>query len=102
MNNLTVLANAQLTQFGMGLAKSSHPFLWIIRPDMVIGGNAISPAEFNEETKERGYICSWCPKRKCSTTHRSEDFQRIAVGVLQLKTFLLGCPCFARRYLVIK
>uniref|UniRef100_A0A6N2K269 Uncharacterized protein n=1 Tax=Salix viminalis TaxID=40686 RepID=A0A6N2K269_SALVM len=48
----------------MGLAESGHPFLWIIRPDMVAGDSAILPPEFTEETKERSFICSWCPQEE--------------------------------------
>jgi hypothetical protein len=38
--------------------------VWIIRPDMVIGQSAIFPAEFMEETKERGFIANWCPQEE--------------------------------------
>ncbi|KAJ6380682.1 hypothetical protein OIU77_029557, partial [Salix suchowensis] len=34
----------QLVEFAMGLADSKHPFLWIIRPDLVIGDSATLPA----------------------------------------------------------
>ncbi|AES74868.1 UDP-glucosyltransferase family protein [Medicago truncatula] len=36
--------------FAWGLANSKKPFLWIIRPDLVIG--------------DRGLIASWCPQEK--------------------------------------
>ncbi|KAJ8759695.1 hypothetical protein K2173_009796 [Erythroxylum novogranatense] len=62
--SITWLTTEQLIEFGMGLAKSNHPFLWIIRPDMVVGGSAILPPEFSEETRERGFIASWCPQEE--------------------------------------
>ncbi|KAJ8759703.1 hypothetical protein K2173_009804 [Erythroxylum novogranatense] len=62
--SITVLTTEQLIEFGMGLAKSNHPFLWIIRHDMVVGSSAILPPEFSEETRERGFIASWCPQEE--------------------------------------
>ncbi|RQP01188.1 hypothetical protein POPTR_016G021000v4 [Populus trichocarpa] len=62
--SIAVATKEQLVEFGMGLSKSGHPFLWIIRPDMITGDSAILPPEFTEETKERGFICSWCPQEE--------------------------------------
>ncbi|KDP43116.1 hypothetical protein JCGZ_26649 [Jatropha curcas] len=58
------MTREQLIEFGMGLANSKHPFLWIIRPDLVIGDSGILPPEFVEYTKERGLIASWCPQEE--------------------------------------
>ncbi|KAB5551560.1 hypothetical protein DKX38_008871 [Salix brachista] len=62
--SITTVTKEQLVEFGMGLAESGHPFLWIIRPDMVAGDSAILPPEYTEETKERSFICSWCPQEE--------------------------------------
>lgn len=62
--SVAVLSNQQLLEFGMGLVNSKYLFLWIIRPDLVIGENAVFPSEFVAATKERGLIASWCPQEK--------------------------------------
>ncbi|XP_037492313.1 7-deoxyloganetin glucosyltransferase isoform X4 [Jatropha curcas] len=62
--SITVMTREQLIEFGMGLANSKHPFLWIIRPDLVIGDSGILPPEFVEYTKERGLIANWCPQEE--------------------------------------
>ncbi|KAB1213207.1 UDP-glycosyltransferase 85A1 [Morella rubra] len=62
--SLAVLTPRQLSEFGWGLANSKHPFLWIIRPDLVVGESAILPSEFEVETKERGLIAGWCPQEE--------------------------------------
>jgi hypothetical protein len=51
-----------LKEFAWGIANSKLPFLWIMRPDVVMGENeTISlPQEFLDETNERGYITNWC------------------------------------------
>jgi hypothetical protein len=62
--SITVMTPQQLIEFGWGLANSKHPFLWIIRPDLVVGESAVLPPEFIVETKERGLIASWCPQEE--------------------------------------
>ncbi|KAB5519204.1 hypothetical protein DKX38_023523 [Salix brachista] len=62
--SIAVATKEQLIEFGMGLAKSGHPFLWIIRPDMISGDCAVLPPEFTEDTKGRGFISSWCPQEE--------------------------------------
>ena len=58
--SITVMTPEQLIEFAWGLADSEKPFLWIIRPDIVVGDSAILPPEFVEETKDRSMIASWC------------------------------------------
>jgi hypothetical protein len=62
--SITVITPQQLVEFGWGLANSKHPFLWIIRPDLVVGESEIFPPEFELETKERSLIASWCPQEE--------------------------------------
>ncbi|KAF3445130.1 hypothetical protein FNV43_RR14823 [Rhamnella rubrinervis] len=54
--NFGSMTPKHLVEFGMGLANSKHLFLWIIRPDLVVGESAILPPEFVNETKGRGLI----------------------------------------------
>ncbi|GMP45946.1 hypothetical protein CsSME_00014280 [Camellia sinensis var. sinensis] len=53
----------QLIEFAWGLANSSHTFLWIIRPDRIVGELAILLPDFVSETKERSLL-SWCPQEQ--------------------------------------
>ncbi|KAK2983016.1 hypothetical protein RJ640_012891 [Escallonia rubra] len=62
--SITVVTPQQLVEFALGLANSNQPFLWIIRPDLVVGESPILPPEFVEVTKERGFIASWCPQEQ--------------------------------------
>ncbi|KAF3618811.1 7-deoxyloganetin glucosyltransferase [Capsicum chacoense] len=61
---ITVMTQNQLIEFAWGLANSQMEFLWIIRPDIVSGKQAILPSEFVEKTKERGRLTSWCPQEQ--------------------------------------
>ncbi|MCL7034427.1 hypothetical protein MKW94_002256 [Papaver nudicaule] len=60
--SIAVMTTQQLVEFAWGLANTKRPFLWIIRPDLVVGESAMLPPEFIEETKERGLLASWCPQ----------------------------------------
>jgi 7-deoxyloganetin glucosyltransferase len=62
--SVTVMTTEQLREFAWGLANSKCTFLWIIRPDLVIGESAVLPPEFVTETKERGLLASWCPQKE--------------------------------------
>ncbi|XP_038888340.1 7-deoxyloganetin glucosyltransferase-like [Benincasa hispida] len=58
--SITVMTSHQLIEFAWGLANSKKPFLWITRPDLVVGDSAILPHEFVTQTKDRSLIASWC------------------------------------------
>lgn len=62
--SITVMSPQQLIEFAWGLANSRKQFLWIIRPDVVVGEKAILPHEFVSETKARGMLASWCSQEK--------------------------------------
>ncbi|KAL8243272.1 hypothetical protein R6Q59_009530 [Mikania micrantha] len=62
--SITVMTSQQLVEFGWGLAKSNYSFLWVIRPDLVIGESAVLPPELMAEISGRGLLAGWCPKNK--------------------------------------
>ncbi|KAF2294124.1 hypothetical protein GH714_007684 [Hevea brasiliensis] len=62
--SITVINPQQMVEFAWGLANSKKPFLWIIRPDLVVGEAAMLPPEFVSETKDRGMLASWCPQEQ--------------------------------------
>ncbi|CAL0307827.1 unnamed protein product [Lupinus luteus] len=62
--SITVMTSDQLIEFAWGLANSNKPFLWIIRPDLVTGQNAVLPLEFVTQTKNRGLLSSWCSQEQ--------------------------------------
>jgi len=62
--SITVLSVKQLVEFAWGLAGSGKEFLWVIRPDLVAGEEAMVPPDFLMETKDRSMLASWCPQEK--------------------------------------
>ncbi|KAL6294654.1 hypothetical protein ACE6H2_002796 [Prunus campanulata] len=63
--SIAVMTEDNFKEFAWGLANSGHPFLWIVRPDVVKGTNGTAlPEEFLAETRDRGMIARWCPQDK--------------------------------------
>nr|AFK35029.1 unknown [Medicago truncatula] len=60
----TVMTSEKLLEFAWGLANSKQLFLWIIRPDLVIGGSVVLSSEFVNEISDRGLIAGWCSQEK--------------------------------------
>ncbi|KAL9319557.1 hypothetical protein ACSQ67_011396 [Phaseolus vulgaris] len=58
--SIAVMSEHHLKEFAWGLANSNLPFLWIKRPDLVMGESTPLPQDFLDEVKGRGYITSWC------------------------------------------
>ncbi|XP_047321438.1 7-deoxyloganetin glucosyltransferase-like [Impatiens glandulifera] len=58
--SITPVTPQQFIEFAWGLANSKQHFLWIIRPDMVMGESSVLPPGFLEETKGRCMIAGWC------------------------------------------
>ncbi|KAK7860157.1 linamarin synthase 1 [Quercus suber] len=58
------MTDQHFNEFAWGLANSKHSFLWVVRPDVVMGDSTILPEEFFEETKDRGLLASCCPQDK--------------------------------------
>ncbi|XP_077217832.1 UDP-glycosyltransferase 85A7-like [Tasmannia lanceolata] len=56
----------ELNEFAWGLANAKHPFLWIVRRDIVIDGQAILPEDFMKEIEGRvESICGGVPMICC-------------------------------------
>ncbi|CAL5385966.1 unnamed protein product [Camellia sinensis] len=62
--SITVMTLQQLIEFAWGLVNCKKKFLWVIRPNLVVGDSAILPLDFVNETKERGLLASWCPQEQ--------------------------------------
>lgn len=62
--SIAKMTDNNLKEFAWGLANSGHPFLWILRSDVVMGRCAVLSEDFLEDTKERGMIVGWCPQDK--------------------------------------
>ncbi|XP_037475257.1 7-deoxyloganetin glucosyltransferase-like [Triticum dicoccoides] len=58
--SITTMSSQELVEFAWGLANCGYDFLWIVRNDLVKGDVAVLPPEFQEATKGRCLLASWC------------------------------------------
>lgn len=54
----------QLEEFAWGLANSKQTFLWVIRPELVLGESTTLSSDFELEIKDRALLIKWCPQEK--------------------------------------
>ncbi|CAI0433031.1 unnamed protein product [Linum tenue] len=63
--SITTMSRDHLIEFAMGLVDSDVSFLWVIRPDLVLGESAALPKEFGLKVEDRfGFISGWCPQEE--------------------------------------
>ncbi|KAL8127485.1 7-deoxyloganetin glucosyltransferase-like [Apium graveolens] len=62
--SITVMSPQHLEEFAWGLANSMQNFLWIIRPDLVMGASPALPPDFVTRTQGRGLLASWCDQQQ--------------------------------------
>ena len=62
--SITVMSKKNLEEFAWGLSNSMQPFLWVVRPDVVIGESWALPKKFFDETQDRGLVVDWCPQEQ--------------------------------------
>nr|AFJ53000.1 UDP-glycosyltransferase 1 [Linum usitatissimum] len=62
--SVMTMSKHHLIEFAMGFVNSEVSFLWVIRPDLVIGESAALPPEFQEKADKIGLISGWCPQEE--------------------------------------
>ncbi|XWS55595.1 hypothetical protein CRYUN_Cryun09bG0014200 [Craigia yunnanensis] len=54
----------QMLEFWHGLVNSGKPFLWVVRPDSIIGEDDPGKMDLEERNKGKGLVVSWTPQEK--------------------------------------
>ncbi|KAJ9684459.1 hypothetical protein PVL29_016765 [Vitis rotundifolia] len=64
--SLAIITKEELREFWHGLVNSGSRFLWVIRPDALVGKDEErqTPAELLGGTKDRGYVVGWAPQEE--------------------------------------
>ncbi|XP_030464349.2 UDP-glycosyltransferase 76E1-like [Syzygium oleosum] len=66
LGSIVSINEKELIEMAWGLANCEHPFLWVVRPGLVHGSEAIDllPDGFAEIVGERGRVIKWAPQQK--------------------------------------
>ncbi|KAI8029825.1 7-deoxyloganetic acid glucosyl transferase [Camellia lanceoleosa] len=100
--SLTIITRPQLMEFWHGLVNSGKRFLWVIRPDLVTGGDAEGqiPTELLETTKERGYIVGWAPQEDVLNHEAIGSFLTHSGWNSTLESIIAGVPMICWPYFI--
>ncbi|WOH14067.1 hypothetical protein DCAR_0933583 [Daucus carota subsp. sativus] len=90
--SITPMSATQLTEFAWGLANSNKHFLWIVRPDIIAGDEAMVPPEFLAETRERGMLASWCSQEQVLKHPATAGFLTHSGWNSSMETLSSGVP----------
>ncbi|XP_059063737.1 7-deoxyloganetin glucosyltransferase-like [Cryptomeria japonica] len=102
--SIAVKSNEQLEELAIGLDKSQHPFLWVLRMDIAGGMPATLPEGFEERTKDRGLIVKWAPQVKVLSHPSVGGFishcgWNSCLESMSMGIPILGWPYFADQFL---
>ncbi|KAD5962134.1 hypothetical protein E3N88_13607 [Mikania micrantha] len=103
---ITVL---EFQEVAHGLENTSSPFLWVVRPGMVLGSEWLEslPEKFLEKVCDRGRVVKWCPQQEvlahpsigCFWTHSgwNSTLESICEGVP-----MICSPCFVDQPIIAR
>ncbi|KAM0881371.1 hypothetical protein ACQ4PT_032997 [Festuca glaucescens] len=64
LGSLAVISLEQFTEFLSGLVSAGHPFLWVLRPDMVgASQNAVLQEAIEAAGRSKARVVDWAPQR---------------------------------------
>lgn len=92
LGSLAVISVEEFTEFLSGLVSAGHPFLWVLRPDMVgASQNAVLQDAIRTAGKSKARVVEWAPQRDvlrhravgCFLTHAgwNSTLESVAEGV---------------------
>ncbi|XP_073126716.1 7-deoxyloganetic acid glucosyl transferase-like [Henckelia pumila] len=97
--SITTVTREQLLEFWHGLVNSKRRFLWVMRPDSIMGkdGDQI-PAELEKGTKENGYMVEWAPQEEVLNHSAVGGFLTHGGWNSTLESIVAGVPMICWSY----
>uniref|UniRef100_A0AAT9US15 Glycosyltransferase n=1 Tax=Mitragyna speciosa TaxID=170351 RepID=A0AAT9US15_9GENT len=98
--SITVVTKDQLLEFWYGLVNSGQRFLWVMRPDSIMGkdGESQIPVELQEGTKARGYMVGWAPQEEVLNHSAIGGFLTHSGWNSTLESIVTGVPMICWPY----
>jgi UDP-glucosyltransferase BX8/BX9 len=97
--SLACMSERDLVETAWGVAGSGVPFLWVLRPGLVRGGEGdatnLLPEGFEAATRGRGRTVAWAPQE--GATAPSAGSGRTTAGTRPSRVSARACPCCAAR-----
>ncbi|XP_024019640.1 UDP-glycosyltransferase 76B1 [Morus notabilis] len=73
IGSIVKITQSEFLEMAWGLANSDQPFLWVVRPGLVISGSnglELLPNGFTEIIRKKGKVVEWAPQQRV-LAHRS-------------------------------
>ncbi|KNA10904.1 hypothetical protein SOVF_139990 [Spinacia oleracea] len=96
--SITILTKEQLMEFWAGLVHSKKYFLWVIRPDLIIGSTSSESLKLLEGTKERGCMVGWAPQEEVLAHRAVGGFLTHSGWNSTLESIVAGVPMLCWPY----
>ncbi|CAK9172571.1 unnamed protein product [Ilex paraguariensis] len=103
LGSVATVDKKEITETAWGLANSGQPFLWILRPGMVLNSEDASdkwldllPEGFEERVRERGLIVEWAPQKEVLSHSAVGGFFSHAGWNSALESLSEGVPMICR------
>ncbi|CAI9772959.1 unnamed protein product [Fraxinus pennsylvanica] len=98
--SITVVSREQLLEFWHGLVNSGQRFLWVMRPDSVLGEDRKDQTliELEEGTKARGYMVGWAPQEEVLNLEAVGGFLTHSGWNSTLESIVAGVPMICWPY----
>lgn len=62
--SVAAISESEFLEIAWGLINSNHPFLWVVRPDLIKGLEWFEPQQFVENLESRGLLVKWAPQQE--------------------------------------
>ncbi|XVF51780.1 hypothetical protein PTKIN_Ptkin04bG0212100 [Pterospermum kingtungense] len=62
--SIAILSPQQLDELALGLELCGHPFLWVVRSNLIRGSSTKFPEGFEKRVADHGKIVEWAPQEK--------------------------------------
>lgn len=102
IGSLAMMSMEQLVEFWHGLVNSGVRFLWVRRPNSIVGEDSAGQIqeELSEATKERGCLVSWAPQEEVLAHPAIGGFLTHSGWNSTLESLMEGVPMVCWPYFV--